>query len=96
MEQLNKQVEFLEDKSSSGKVRDWSGKKKRNLSLAEIYMMLKEFYCTIHSEKSRRFFNREERCRMCASVLIYKGSERYIKRIFVSYDYVQFVTGGDH
>ena len=33
MEQLNKQVEFLEDKSSSGKLRDWSGKKKRNLSL---------------------------------------------------------------
>ena len=76
MEQLNKQVEFLEDKSSSGKVRDWSGKKKRNLSLAEIYMMLKEFYCTIHSEKSRRFFYREERCRMCASVLIYKRDKK--------------------
>ena len=30
MEQLNKQVEFLEDKSFSCKVRDWSGKKKRN------------------------------------------------------------------
>ena len=42
MEQLNKQVdkvEFLEDKSSNGKIKDWSGKKKRNLSLAEIYMM---------------------------------------------------------
>ena len=43
MEQLNKQVEFLEDKSSSGKVRDWSGKKKRNLSLAEILKSLDVF-----------------------------------------------------
>ena len=71
MEQLNKQVEFLEDKSSSGKLRDWSGKKKRNLSLAEIYMMIKESYRKIHSEKFNRFLNREERCRMCAIVLKY-------------------------
>ena len=72
MEQLNKQVdkvEFLEDKSSNGKIKDWSGKKKRNLSLAEIYMMLKESYRRIHLEKFNRFFNREERCRMCATVL---------------------------
>lgn len=79
MKQLNKQVEkveFLEDKSSSGKIRDWSDKKTRNLSLAEIYMMLKEFYRTIHSEKFRRFLNREERCQMCASVLVYKRDKK--------------------
>ena len=73
MKQLNNQVEkvkFLEDKSSSGKVRDWSGKKKRNLRLSEIYMMIKESYRKLHSEKFNRFLNREERCRMLSLIHI--------------------------
>ncbi len=72
MKKQNKQVEFLEDKSSTGKVRDWSGKKKRNLTLAEIYEIISKSYRKIHSEKFRRFLGREERCRMCARVLTYK------------------------
>ncbi|MTL60124.1 replication protein, partial [Turicibacter sanguinis] len=85
MEQLNKQVEFLEDKSSSGKLRDWSGKKKRNLSLAEIYMMIKESYRKIHSEKFNRFLNREERCRMCAIVLKYKRDKNGKRTLYEAY-----------
>ena len=88
MEQLNKQVdkvEFLEDKSSNGKIKDWSGKKKRNLSLAEIYMMLKESYRRIHLEKFNRFFNREERCRMCATVLRYKRDKNGKRTLYEAY-----------
>ena len=61
MKQLNNQVnevEFLEDKSSSGKMRDWKGKKKRNLKLSEIYEIIKTSYCKLHSEKFNRFLNR--------------------------------------
>ncbi len=76
MEQVNNQVEFLEDKTSTGKVRDWSGKKKRNLALAEIYEILTKSYRRIHSEKFRRFLGREERCRMCATVLTYRRDEK--------------------
>ena len=88
MEQLNKQVdkvEFLEDKSSNGKIKDWSGKKKRNLSLAEIYMMLKESYRRIHLEKFNRFFNREERCRMCATILKYKRDKNGKRTLYEAY-----------
>ena len=85
MEQLNNQVEFLEDKSSNGNVRDWSGKKKRNLSLAEIYMMIKESYRKIHSEKFNRFFNREERCRMCATILKYKRDKNGKRTLYEAY-----------
>lgn len=75
MKQLNNQVnevEFLEDKSSGGKMRDWKGKKKRNLKLSEIYEIIKTSYCKLHSEKFNRFLNREERSRMCARTLVYK------------------------
>ena len=85
MEQLNKQVEFLEDKSFSCKVRDWSGKKKRNLSLSEIYMMIKESYRKIHSEKFNRFFNREERSRMCATVLQFKKDTEQKRKLHQAY-----------
>ena len=85
MEQLNKQVEFLEDKSSSGKIRDWSSKKRRNLSLSEIYMMIKESYRKIHSEKFNRFLNREERCRMCATVLKYKRDKNGKRTLYEAY-----------
>ena len=53
MKQLNNQVdqvEFLEDKSSSGKIRDWSGNKKGTLSLAEIYEMIAKKYYKKYSE----------------------------------------------
>lgn len=88
MEQLNNQVEnveFLEDKSSTGKVRDWAGKKKRNLSLSEIYRMVKESYRKIHSEKFNRFFNREERSRMCATVLKYKRDKNGKRKLHEAY-----------
>ena len=85
MEQLNNQVDFLEDKSSSGKLRDWSGKKKRNLSLAEIYMMIKESYRKIHSEKFNRFLNREERSRMCATVLQFKKDTEQKRKLHQAY-----------
>ena len=85
MEQLNKQVEFLEDKSFSCKVRDWSSKKKRNLSLSEIYMMIKESYRKIHSEKFNRFFNREERSRMCATVLQFKKDTEQKRKLHQAY-----------
>ena len=85
MEQLNKQVEILEDKSFSCKVRDWSGKKKRNLSLSEIYMMIKESYRKIHSEKFNRFFNREERSRMCATVLQFKKDTEQKRKLHQAY-----------
>jgi plasmid rolling circle replication initiator protein Rep len=88
MKQLNNQVEkvkFLEDKSSSGKVRDWSGKKKRNLRLSEIYMMIKESYRKLHSEKFNRFLNREERCRMCATVLKYKRDKKGKRTLHEAY-----------
>ena len=85
MEQLNKQVEFLEDKSSSGKIRDWSSKKRRNLSLSEIYMMIKESYRKIHSEKFNRFFNREERSRMCATVLQFKKDTEQKRKLHQAY-----------
>ena len=88
MKQLNKQVEeveFLEDKSSSGKMRDWSGKKKRNLSLSEIYRMIKESYRKIHSEKFNRFLNREERCRMCATILKYKRDKNGKRTLYEAY-----------
>ncbi|MTL75861.1 hypothetical protein GMA81_12650, partial [Turicibacter sanguinis] len=88
MKQLNNQVEkveFLEDKSSSGKIRDWSGKKKRNLRLSEIYMMIKESYRKIHSEKFNRFLNREERCRMCATVLKYKRDKNGKRTLYEAY-----------
>ncbi len=85
MEQLNNQVEFLEDKSSNGNVRDWPGKKKRNLSLAEIYRMIKESYRKIHSEKFNRFFNREERCRMCATILKYKRDKNGKRTLYEAY-----------
>ena len=88
MKQLNKQVEeveFLEDKSSSDKVRDWAGKKKRNLNLSEIYMMIKESYRKPHSEKFNRFLNREERCRMCATVLKYKRDKNGKRTLYEAY-----------
>ena len=88
MKELNNQVEkveFLEDKSSGGKIRDWSGKKKRNLSLSEIYMMIKESYRKIHSEKFNRFLNREERCRMCATVLKYKCDKKGKRTLHEAY-----------
>lgn len=85
MEQLNNQVEFLEDKSSAGKIRDWSGKKKRNLKLSEIYMMIKESYRKIHSEKFNRFLNREERSRMCATVLQFKKDTEQKRKLHQAY-----------
>ncbi|MBS3199207.1 protein rep [Turicibacter bilis] len=85
MEQLNNQVEFLEDKSSSGKIRDWSRKKKRNLKLSEIYMMIKESYRKIHSEKFNRFLNREERSRMCATVLQFKKDTERKRKLHQAY-----------
>lgn len=85
MEQLNKQVEFLEDKTSTGKVRDWSDKKKRNLRLSEIYEMIKERYRKIHSEKCRRFLGREERCRMCATVLQFKKETEQKRKLHHAY-----------
>ena len=85
MEQLNNQVVFLEDKSSSGKLRDWSGKKKRNLKLSEIYEMIKEFYRKIHSERFNRFLNREERSRMCATVLQFKKDTEQKRKLHQAY-----------
>ncbi len=85
MEQLNKQVEFLEDKTSTGKVRDWSDKKKRNLRLSEIYEMIKKRYRKIHSEKFNRFLNREERSRMCATVLQFRKETEQKRKLHHAY-----------
>ncbi|MFR5115519.1 protein rep [Turicibacter sanguinis] len=88
MKQLNNQVdqvEFLEDKSSSGKIRDWSGKKKGTLSLAEIYEMIAKKYYKKYSEKYKRFINKGCRCKMCGSQLTFKVDSKGNMKLHEAY-----------
>lgn len=48
-------------------------------------MMIKESYRKIHSEKFNRFFNREERSRMCATVLQFKKDTEQKRKLHQAY-----------
>lgn len=85
MKQNINQDTFLIDKSSTGKVRDWQGKKQRNLTLSKIYEMIKEFYRHSHSEKFNRFLNRSDRSRMCATQLTFAVDDKGNKKLHEGY-----------